>query len=124
MITLSNTHNPILSPYYALNVSVSDNVFASSAQVQITLAHINHYSPEFSLPEYNIEFPENETAGGVVFQVVAVDSDEGVNGEVTYAIIGQEARQRFEIGSESGKKILYFVILHSLEEEKYCQFKR
>ena len=102
VISLSNTHNPELASHYTLNISVSDLVFTSSAQVEISLAHTNHHTPEFSREEYNIEFPENETAGGVVFQVVAVDADEGVNGEVTYAIIGQEARQRFEIDSDSG----------------------
>ncbi|XP_033631597.1 protocadherin Fat 1-like isoform X4 [Asterias rubens] len=103
VISLSNTHNPELASHYTLNISVSDLVFTSSAQVEISLAHTNHHTPEFSREEYNIEFPENETAGGVVFQVVAVDADEGVNGEVTYAIIGQEARQRFEIDSDSGE---------------------
>ncbi|XP_022108017.1 protocadherin Fat 1-like isoform X2 [Acanthaster planci] len=103
VISLSNTHEPSLASRYTLNVSVSDRVFTSSAQVRVSLAPVNRHAPEFSLSEYNIEFPENETAGGVVFQVVANDADEGPNGDVTYSIIGHEARMRFEIDSHSGE---------------------
>ncbi|XP_038055589.1 protocadherin Fat 1-like isoform X3 [Patiria miniata] len=103
VISLSNTHEPSLASHYTLNVSVSDRVFTSSAQVHVSLAPLNRHAPEFSLAEYNIEYPENETAGGVVFQVVASDADEGPNGQVTYAIIGHEARMRFEIDSQSGE---------------------
>ena len=66
-----------------------------------------------------MNFPENETAGGVVFRVSAEDEDEGRNGEVTYALFGHEAKQWFQIDSITGN--LFKLLSISLYVE-FCYY--
>lgn len=53
-------------------------------------------------PNYNIFFAENETNGSSIFQVEAIDEDDGIFGEIEYAILGDLARSFFRIVKDTG----------------------
>ncbi|XP_058145854.1 LOW QUALITY PROTEIN: protocadherin Fat 1 [Dasypus novemcinctus] len=95
IVTLSNPRQHALKPFYGLNVSVSDGVFRSSAQVQVTVIGGNLHSPAFPQSEYEVELAENAPAHTLVTQVEATDGDSGVYGHVTYQIVNDFAKDRF-----------------------------
>ncbi|XP_029442811.1 protocadherin Fat 1 isoform X2 [Rhinatrema bivittatum] len=102
IITISNLRKQALKPFYSLNVSVSDGVFRSSAQVQITVIGANLHCPVFSKNEYEVELSENSPPDTLVTVVKANDEDSGPYGHITYSIINDLAKDRFYI-SEMGQ---------------------
>ncbi|XP_072557676.1 protocadherin Fat 3a isoform X2 [Paramormyrops kingsleyae] len=97
IITLSNHRKPRMDPVYSLNVSVSDGVFTSTAQVHIRVLGANLYSPVFSQNVYVAEVRENAAVGSRVTQVKATDMDSGPFGQVTYSFINDLAKDQFSI---------------------------
>lgn len=78
----------------------------TSVLAKIMLIDVNDNKPMFELPSYESIVPENVPLDFIVGQVKAIDRDEGINGLVTYEIIGLEElpeRQRlFKINPETG----------------------
>uniref|UniRef100_A0A5F7ZWY3 Protocadherin Fat 3 n=1 Tax=Macaca mulatta TaxID=9544 RepID=A0A5F7ZWY3_MACMU len=99
VITLSNHRKQRMEPLYSLNVSVSDGLFTSTAQVHIRVLGANLYSPAFSQSTYVAEVRENAAAGTKVIHVRATDGDPGTYGQISYAIINDFAKDRFLIDS-------------------------
>ncbi|KAM4836847.1 protocadherin Fat 1 isoform 5-T5 [Thomomys bottae] len=97
IITLSNLRRHNLKPFYALNVSVSDGVFRSSAQVHVTVIGGNLHSPVFLQNEYEVELAENAPIHTLVVAVKATDRDSGIYGHITYHIVNDFAKDRFYI---------------------------
>eukprot|EP00071_Canis_lupus_P025290 XP_013978118.1 protocadherin Fat 3 isoform X1 [Canis lupus familiaris] len=97
IITLSNHRKQRMEPLYSLNVSVSDGLFTSTAQVHIRVLGANLYSPAFSQSTYVAEVRENAAAGTKVIHVRATDGDPGAYGQISYAIINDFAKDRFLI---------------------------
>ncbi|XP_060102406.1 protocadherin Fat 1 isoform X1 [Heteronotia binoei] len=95
VITLSNLYKQVLKPTYSLNVSVSDGVFRSSAQVFINVIGANLHSPIFAQTEYEVELAENAPLNTLVIHVEAVDKDTGDYGHITYHIVNDLAKDRF-----------------------------
>ncbi|XP_025063474.1 protocadherin Fat 1 isoform X5 [Alligator sinensis] len=95
IITISNLHKQGLKPHYNLNMSVSDGVFRSSAQVLITVIGANLHSPIFSQNEYEVELAENAPLHTLVTEVKATDQDSGTYGHITYHIVNDFAKDRF-----------------------------
>ncbi|CAK6442579.1 unnamed protein product [Pipistrellus nathusii] len=95
IVTLSNLRQAALKPFYGLNVSVSDGVFRSSAQVHVTVVGGNLHSPVFPQNEYEVELAENAPAHTLVTAVRAADGDPGDYGHVTYRVVNDFARDRF-----------------------------
>ncbi|KAH0616155.1 hypothetical protein JD844_027065 [Phrynosoma platyrhinos] len=95
VITLSNLHKLTLKPAYHLNVTVSDGVFRSSAQVLINVIGANLHSPIFSQNEYEVELSENAPLHTLVTEVKATDQDTGRYGFITYYIVNDFAKDRF-----------------------------
>nr|KAF6460308.1 FAT atypical cadherin 1 [Molossus molossus] len=95
IVTLSNLRRHTLRPFYSLNVSVSDGVFRSSAQVQVTVIGGNLHSPAFLQNEYEVELAENAPVHTLVVEVQATDGDAGIYGHVTYHIVNDFAKDRF-----------------------------
>uniref|UniRef100_A0A452U7C1 FAT atypical cadherin 1 n=1 Tax=Ursus maritimus TaxID=29073 RepID=A0A452U7C1_URSMA len=95
IITLSNLRRHSLKPFYSLNVSVSDGVFRSSAQVHITVIGGNLHSPVFPQSEYEVELAENAPLHTLVIEVKATDGDSGIYGHITYHIVNDFAKDRF-----------------------------
>ncbi|KAI1893987.1 hypothetical protein AGOR_G00129330 [Albula goreensis] len=97
IITLSNHRKQRMEPVYSLNVSVSDGVFTSTAQVHIRVLGANLYSPVFSQNVYVAEVRENAALGSKVIQVKATDLDSGLFGQVTYSFINDLGKDQFSI---------------------------
>uniref|UniRef100_A0A8C0XD75 Protocadherin Fat 1 n=1 Tax=Castor canadensis TaxID=51338 RepID=A0A8C0XD75_CASCN len=95
IITLSNLRRHTLKPFYSLNISVSDGVFRSSAQVRVTVIGGNLHSPVFLQNEYEVELAENAPLHTLVIEVKATDRDPGVYGHITYHIVNDFAKDRF-----------------------------
>ena len=62
----------------------------TSVLAKIQLIDVNDNKPVFELPTYESIVPENVPLDFVVGQVKAIDRDEGINGLVTYEIVGLE----------------------------------
>lgn len=71
IITLSSHRKQRLEFAYSLNVSVSDGVFTSTAQVHVKVLGANLHSPVFEQSTYEAELRENAPAGTKVIQVGA-----------------------------------------------------
>ncbi|XP_062983238.1 protocadherin Fat 3 isoform X3 [Elgaria multicarinata webbii] len=99
VITLSNHRKQRMESMYSLNVSVSDGLFTSTAQVHIQILGANLYSPVFSQSIYVAEVRENAAPGTKVIHVKATDGDSGIYGQISYSIINDFAKDRFLIDS-------------------------
>ncbi|XP_074840113.1 protocadherin Fat 3 isoform X2 [Carettochelys insculpta] len=97
IITLSNHRKQRMEPMYSLNVSVSDGLFTSTAQVHIRVLGANLYNPVFSQSIYVAEVRENTAPRTKVIHVKATDGDSGIYGQINYSIINDFARDRFLI---------------------------
>ncbi|XP_032363313.1 protocadherin Fat 3 isoform X5 [Etheostoma spectabile] len=97
IITLSSHRKQRMEPAYSLNVSVSDTVFTSTAQVHIKVLGANLYSPVFAQNTYEAEFRENSAVGTKVIQVKATDADPGVFGHITYSFVNDVGKDQFSI---------------------------
>ncbi|XP_042648951.1 cadherin-23 isoform X2 [Tyto alba] len=74
----------------------------SSATVFVNLLDLNDNDPTFQNLPSVAEISEGLPAGSFVFQVVAIDLDEGPNGQVTYRMQVGMPRMDFVINSTSG----------------------
>ncbi|XP_073469084.1 protocadherin Fat 3 isoform X2 [Aquarana catesbeiana] len=99
VITLSSHRKQQMEPMHSLNISVSDGLFTSTAQVHIKILGANLFSPVFAQSVYVTEVRENAPVGTKVIYVKATDGDSGIYGHVTYTIINDVAKNRFYIDS-------------------------
>ncbi|XP_066522855.1 protocadherin Fat 3a isoform X2 [Hoplias malabaricus] len=98
VLTLSGQRRTQRMPSaFSLNVSVSDGVFTSTAQVHIRVERANLHSPQFTLSIYEAEVRENLPAGSKVIMIRAQDADPGPFGEVHYILLSDTARDLFNI---------------------------
>uniref|UniRef100_A0A4W6CNQ3 FAT atypical cadherin 3a n=1 Tax=Lates calcarifer TaxID=8187 RepID=A0A4W6CNQ3_LATCA len=97
IITLSSHRKQRMEPAYSLNVSVSDGVFTSTAQVHVKVLGANLYSPVFGQNVYEAELRENAPVGTKVIQVKATDADPGVFGHITYSFVNDVGKDQFSI---------------------------
>ncbi|XP_068611043.1 protocadherin-15-like [Brachionichthys hirsutus] len=73
---------------YAFTLSASDGVQRSiPAAVTITVLDANDNTPTFANVSYDVDLFTDMEPGGTVLQLSAVDSDAGLNGQVTYRIL-------------------------------------
>ncbi|XP_026535722.1 protocadherin Fat 3 isoform X4 [Notechis scutatus] len=100
VITLSNHRKQRMESMYSLNVSVSDGLFTSTAQVHIQILGANLYSPVFTQSIYVAEVRENAVPGTRVIHVKATDGDLGIYGQISYSIINDFAKDRFVIDNK------------------------
>uniref|UniRef100_A0A670Y2R3 FAT atypical cadherin 1 n=1 Tax=Pseudonaja textilis TaxID=8673 RepID=A0A670Y2R3_PSETE len=123
VITLSNIHRQTLKPVYHLNISVSDGVFRSSAQVHINVIRANLHTPVFSQNEYEVELAENAPLHTLVTEVRATDKDTGSYGSVTYHIMNDFAKDRFYT-NERGQLFTLEILDRETQAEKviYIRF--
>ena len=102
VITLNNLQRLTDSTFHLLNVSVSDGVFTSFARVRIEILSTNLHSPQFEKPLYEARVSENQPAGLKVVQVLAIDKDTGIYGQVSYSIISELMLEKFHINNVTG----------------------
>ncbi|XP_068601351.1 protocadherin Fat 3a [Brachionichthys hirsutus] len=97
IIVLSSHRKERMETSYSLNVSVSDGVFTSTAQVHIKVLAANLYSPVFGQSMYEAELKENSAVGTKVLQVKATDADLGVFGHISYFFVNDMGKDKFSI---------------------------
>ncbi|XP_076876941.1 protocadherin Fat 3 [Brachyhypopomus gauderio] len=100
VISLSSQFREGMRSPYILNVSVSDGVFSTTAQVNVRILGSNFYSPVFNQRFYVAEVRENAPAGTKVIQVQATDDDYGFFGQIVYSFISDLAKAQFGIGAD------------------------
>ena len=95
--------------FYIFSILVSDggsNPRTSSAMVQVTVADINDNAPVLQSGDH-IYINEKQKPGTVVSTIVAVDPDDGSNGEVQYELVDQTSVETFSIPDpDSGELIV------------------
>ncbi|XP_068174232.1 protocadherin Fat 3-like [Antennarius striatus] len=96
-IILSSHRKERMDTSYSLNVSVSDGVFTSTAQVHVKVLAANLYSPVFGQSIYEAELKENSAVGTKVLQVKATDADLGVFGHISYFFVNDVGKDKFSI---------------------------
>jgi protocadherin Fat 1/2/3 len=101
-IVISKYHKLNRETLYNLSVSVSDGLYSSVCNVQVTVVTSNLHSPSFSHTESVVELLENSPVGTLVTQVTATDKDLGCYGKVTYYIVNDVAKDKFTI-NENGE---------------------
>ncbi|XP_039176462.1 cadherin-23 isoform X6 [Crotalus tigris] len=74
----------------------------SSATVFVNLLDLNDNDPTFQNLPFITEIPEGLPAGSSVFQVVAIDLDKDLNGQVTYRMQVGMPRMDFVVNSKTG----------------------
>ncbi|KPP79465.1 protocadherin Fat 3-like [Scleropages formosus] len=97
IISLSSQRRQGMQQLYILNVSVSDGIFTSMAQVHIRILEANHYSPVFSQRFYLAQIRENSPVGSKVVQLKATDEDSGIYGQLTYCFVNDLGKDQFSI---------------------------
>lgn len=70
--------------------------------VIVSVTDQNDNDPIFNNPNYTATIPENVAMGKMVLQVTALDSDDGVNGNVSYSL-GNDTEGLFRIDSVNGR---------------------
>ncbi|XP_067306295.1 protocadherin Fat 3a isoform X1 [Pseudorasbora parva] len=99
-----------------LNVSVSDGVFTSTAQVHVTVERANLHAPQFTQGMYEADVRENAPVGSKVIMIRAQDADPGPFGDVRYVLLSDAARDLFII-DVSGQ----ITTLESLDREEQSE---
>ncbi|XP_028275191.1 protocadherin Fat 3 [Parambassis ranga] len=97
IVILSTHRKQRMEPLYSLNVSVSDGVFTSTAQVHVKVLRANLHSPVFQQNIYEAELRENAAVGTKVIQVKAMDADPGLFGHITYSFVNDVGKDQFKI---------------------------
>lgn len=91
-------------PRYDLLVTASDITppfYNSSAHVTIFVGDVNDNRPTFLRASYDINIRELTPINTAIFNVTAVDSDQGLNGEVVYSL-SNKTFSVFRIDSKTG----------------------
>ena len=90
---------------YNITVTAKDGGNPSlntSKQVFVSVTDINDEVPTFTKQSYSASISEFAQNGSTVYHVTAIDSDEGINGQILYSILSGNALHWFQIDSLSG----------------------
>ncbi|CAB4057495.1 FAT1_2_3 [Lepeophtheirus salmonis] len=104
-VILKNTLNREVIEYHYLVVSVKDQINPSKmdfTKIRIFVMDHNDNSPKFMVASLTTKLLENIEIGGFVAQVIAVDNDVGLNGQVLYTIESGNVGNSFIIDSNIG----------------------
>ncbi|GFR97028.1 fat cadherin, partial [Elysia marginata] len=119
-ISLSEQRRPVLDPAYTLNISVSDGVFTSFTRVAVGVRNANLHSPKFIKDQFTTDVTEGSSYGenNVIVRALAVDSDRGNYGMMSYSILNDEIRNIFSIDADTGD----ITANRALDREETAQF--
>ncbi len=104
VLILTNPVDREADPTISVVVTASDNgvpVKSATASIVLTVSDKNDQTPKFEANRYNFGIQENRPIGTVVGDVVAVDNDDGPNGQVEYRF--RTPVSQFTIESASGR---------------------
>ncbi|MBN3308520.1 FAT4 protein, partial [Amia calva] len=92
-----------------LLIEMKDNgepVQTGTTHITVKVLDINDNAPQFEHALYEIPLSENSPKGSVVVTVKAIDSDEGLNGEIVYSFAthtSETVKQFFNIHPDTGE---------------------
>ena len=86
--------------FYYLRVQASDGEMTDEASVNVRVLESNDMTPQFVNFPSSVMIPENATDGSTVTQVMAVDNDQSINGEISYSLTDPSGK--FDINATSG----------------------
>ena len=66
---------------------------SSNTVLTVTVIDVNDNAPSFLQSSYSFVIPENEPAGSVVGEFVAMDIDQGAAAELSFTIVGSFAER-------------------------------
>ena len=95
--------------YISLEVIVKDSgtpQLQSKAQVKVIINDINDNPPVFTKDIYEAALFENADIDTSVAQVTAIDSDHGVNADISYTIIEANHWEVFQMNESTGQVLL------------------
>lgn len=83
----------------------SKDLYDSHTRVVIVIQDVdeNYFAPIFSVSTSVVSISENAQENALVSRVSATDADEGINGKVTFTIIGGSGLGKFTIDQSTGK---------------------
>ncbi|XP_034484268.1 fat-like cadherin-related tumor suppressor homolog [Drosophila innubila] len=90
---------------HILEVSISDNgnpILTSTTRVVVSVLDINDNSPIFDQRVYKVQVPSTIHVNESIFQVHAIDNDDGENSRITYSIKSGKKKNKFRIDNISG----------------------
>ena len=86
----------------ARKVSQSGTRYSDYQQVTMSVTNINEYTPTFNPLVNPVRVNENRGSNSLIVQVLAVDSDSGSYGVISYQIIDGNTNQSLSINSSNG----------------------
>ena len=99
----------------SLEVEFNDGLFTTTTTVNLIVEDPNIYSPEFQAESYTLQINENSPFPSNVTQIIANDSDAGINGQLTFGI---SDNNYFSIDQTSG----VLSLVASLDYEQFQTF--
>lgn len=102
-IKVSRTLDYERMSFYSLLISAQDKGKPpqfNQATVDITLLDINDNAPQFVSSHFLTSIQESVTVSQIIYKVAAVDSDDGVNGEIVYSIT--TPNMPFSVNAQTG----------------------
>lgn len=90
IVVKQNLDRELISQYN-LSISACDGGIPSNCgilKLTLNIGDINDNNPVFPKSVYTFSILENQKTGSVIGHIHAVDADEGLNGQIRYAIIG------------------------------------
>ncbi|KAL2081663.1 hypothetical protein ACEWY4_023516 [Coilia grayii] len=92
---------------------------SGATKVTVKVNDFNDNYPVFDQNNFSVDLPEDAPVGYLILDLNAVDSDEGLNGEVVYGFgkqVSAEIRQLFKVDRKSGRLTLESPV--DFEEQK------
>ncbi|XP_077999586.1 cadherin-23-like [Glandiceps talaboti] len=87
----------------AVDGGPGDEQKSATTMVYVTITDVNDNNPIFDQVRQTVYVYEDEPIGTVVTNVSASDIDEGINGNVSYSLIGGNTNTAFSIGMMDGE---------------------
>ncbi|XP_061580428.1 protocadherin-8 [Cololabis saira] len=82
---------------------------SGSTKITVKVTDFNDNSPVFDQNSFSVSLPEDAPVGTIILDLHAVDTDEGLNGEVVYGFgkqVSHEIRELFRVDGKSGRLTL------------------
>ncbi|XP_055493537.1 protocadherin Fat 4, partial [Leucoraja erinacea] len=104
-IFVTNTLTSSLNKVFTLTVTATDYgipPLSSNTTINFVITGKNIFTPQFYTLEESLYIPEDQPIGSVISNITASDSDEGINGQVTYSIMAGNEGGYFAVGNTTG----------------------